>query len=303
MVSIAAALLCSLALFQGHPDSEQPIPAEITSIHGLLSSGKYSFAFNSNQIWRWSLDNEPLVVYEHRGFGPGELQKISSMRLFAGRLYVCDMAKRSVIVLNEDFGYIEEKKISGLLRDILVVKDRYYLLIGTSGNQGLVQIRDRNWQIEGSFGSMLPDTEGAMIGLQSGELMLYHGQVYLLHAFLPQIEIFDLEGNLVQRSGIPGFNGPTFTLEMITTANSTAKRYDLGRLFFSGTDIYFTMKAYSEQKPWLYRFNPAEGTFHRTTLLATLRADGCGNAYSVEYDEDGFPIKRQPIDLEALFAR
>ena len=271
-----------------------PLPSSILHVKQVVDLGDHMIVLDgiAKALWKISKDGALKGSYQRGGTGPGEFISLWRIRLINDRLYILDILKRSVIVLDTDFEFLEEIKTKGMCRD-LHREDNTLFLVYWDGQSRKMVHPFRNSEPAGeSFGFGL---SGRMFGFQSAELLEREGKLLYLHDFMPWLDVYDKTGKLLQRQHLPGFEKPFISMERIEKRQRYF-RYSLPGLILWDEDLFVMKRDYELHEAWLYRYDLAQNRFvERRSCPWSTVWDRRGRLYEIVINQDGDPIQLRPL--------
>jgi len=202
------------------------------------------------------LNGNVLNSFMNKGQGPGEWQKPFELRYFDNFFYVTDLLKRRVFVFSEDLKVMNELVVGALCRDVLVTNDAYFFVYWDSKNNSMIHKYSLMMEKITSFGTSLQN-QNAM-GFQSGKLLIDSGKIYFIHNFIAQIEVYSLDGELIKRITIPGFNSEEF---LTFSGMQPSFQFAVVDFFKNSKTLFLKL---GDHKAWngkLYSFRPVIESF------------------------------------------
>ena len=273
-----------------------PISERIDSVHSMTTIGQHLFAVDSYRQILWKLDRAGTISgqYQRKGMGPGEFQQLNQVRSFEHLLFLPDLLKRAVIVLDQNLQFQKEIPVKGLCRDVLVTSDSYYFVYWEAKSGNMIHRFSKQMTHQGSFGTAL--TEKDLLGMQSGRLFLFSDTLFFFHNFIPVLEAFDTNGSLLYRKALPGFRDPFVSSQNLTDPMNHPIRYTLLDGFVVENYLGLKLRDSGESKSWIYLFDPQSRTFKGKKPCPKFTvSDQMGTLFEVVKNDADEAITLKPI--------
>jgi hypothetical protein len=271
------------------------LPEEVADVSKMVrvDENLYFLDARAQVIWRVTNSGEADPVYDRRGSGPGEYQRLFGLRYFDERFFLTDMTQRKFIILNRDLSLDREIEVRGIPRDTLVLNNRYFLVYPKHGQGMIHSLGDEGGSR--SFGKLLGDH--SLFGFESGQVLGYGGGVWFIHHFMPRLEHFGPEGNLIGSHPIRGIGqDPLVTLHKEGNITRHRYRHVLTDLFLYKGKLLVKLHDHEEGRAWFYVFDPGRGQFiNRFRAPWQMVTDGEEGMYLVHEEPESGRIRLKTI--------
>jgi len=206
-------------------------------------------------------DGNTLGTYDKRGNGPGEFNDILQIRYFDGKFYLLETLEHSVIVLDEALTFLEEFRVDGPIRDLLITAEHCFLVYWHGRSDLMVHqfSRDRAQHLHSYAKSFI---DKRMIGFQMGYIQQHEGKILFVHAGMPQIHVIDPLQKQETIVTLPGFerNHDLLDFEGLKHNGGGPYTYLVWDLV-AGAEIFLILRDAKQRVAWAYPFDPASLRF------------------------------------------
>ncbi len=270
-----------------------PCPETMLGLNAIERAGQHWFLLDSQQQTIFKLDAGGRLVstYAKRGFGPGEMQRTQQFRVYADRLYLCDLRRQTLTQLTTDFEFIAEYKNMGMIRDVVITQNAVFVLSWRAENGHMIQKYNPDMQLQTSFGTALQGR--ALTGSQAGSLLLINQTLVFQHIGLPQLEFFDLNGRRSQKITYPQFEGPLLTEKHFMGSGQTTQI--LTGCFYQNKNFYIRVRGHKPDDISIFSF--PEKNQHFSQLIpfhVDLIRSSSGTVFEVVSNDDNIPQSFKP---------
>lgn len=277
------------------------LPEQIVEIADLARYNDYLYILDTRErtLWKTGPRGRIVASYARHGPGPGEWRRPFRLRIYDGKIYVPDLEKWMVLVLDTNLAFVIEFKLRGMARDIAVAGPHLFVAYYDALSDAMVHRLDEAFAVNRSFGRAL-EKSPVLMGFQSGFLRLSGDRLLFQHQFLPWLQVFDREGNLVQAAHLPGLEEP-FINERNIREQKRYFRYVAADLFSVEGKPYVKLEDHLERKAYLYRYDRQTNRFtHKISCPWVTKSDQAGGFYKVRRQRE--TLRLEPFDIEVQIA-
>ncbi len=272
------------------------LPEEIIQVADLVGFDSHIFILDARERALWKLDSSGSIIaqFGQKGSGPGEWQRPFRLRVYNGKVFVPDLEKRVVLVLNTGLDFVKEFKIHGMVRDIALAGPDLFLAYYDPASDGMIHLVDDQFQQQRFFGKALEKSD-LMMGFQSASMILSGDRLFYMHQFLPLLQVFNLEGMLIQEANLPGMQ-KLFIKKENLLRQKRYFRYVAADLFFAGGKPCIKLEDHLERKAYLYQYDLKSNRFpFMAPCPWRLKSDQDGGLYKIA--RQGECLVLEPIDF------
>ena len=245
--------MCILFLTLIGQSASITLPKQIQFAHYVVQHEANFYILDGYQdmLARVDTDGNMVNQYHAKGLGPGEYQSLTNLVVVENSIFLIDNKQRKVIELDHDFQFKKQwfYQGGGVGGGIAITPRSAYLYYYSPEKQNtVIHQYDREWNLIRDFGHCFQPDEPKVkdptrfgLSFTQGSLAVANGKLFALHHFGYRIDVFDLDGNLLEKIPIPRvspsslFNQKRQTLEVI--ARALTRDHD-GNLYFFLSNRY-----------------------------------------------------------------
>lgn len=225
------------------------------SVYMLDSSLKAAHLLSGNGV--------VMKTFAKVGAGPGEWQEPVRMRRGAdGRIYVLDLRKSAVFVFSAGLDFLEEFRVGGLCRDIVVIDEDWFVLSYDPAKETMIkQFTGRTHKLVRSFAKGLAPKD-VMFGFQTGFLGTDGSSIYIVRLLNANIEAFNRDGVLLRTLQPNGVEVDFLSKSNVKDPNFWNDiRYSVASFKVNGQWLSLVVHDKQAEKKWEYRYDLSTRTW------------------------------------------
>ncbi len=214
-----------IALYLAFVQQDLLLPTELGFANYVIFDEDDIFILDSISEGIYRLDKTGRILARHNqiGYGPGEVLVHGDFTVKGDRVYLLDHKQRKLITLNRNLEYIGQKFLpsGGVCTNFDTANNSFFFYYYQPSNGMVIHKFDGEMNKIASFcptfeeGIEIPskDSHRYHFSYGNGHLRIFNQRLYVMHSFRYRVDVFNLDGELLQSHPIPGVKPQDFLNE------------------------------------------------------------------------------------------